>query len=199
MTRQKTALVTGASSGIGHATVIELANRGYKVFAAARRLEPMKDLESEHGAVILKVDVLSPESVLEAKKILSKETDGYLDILFNNAGQSCTYPAIDCKDEWFKQCYEVNVFGQMRVTRELAPLVINAKGVIAFTGSVAALIPLPFNSIYSSSKAAIHLYASILNLEMKPFGVEVINIVTGSVKTSFGDDGSLPENSYYNI
>ena len=163
--RQKVALVTGASSGIGLATAIELAKRGYKVFACARRLEPMADLRDKHGVIIFKMDVSDLDSVKNAKKFIEDKTGGkYLDILFNNAGQSCTFPAIDVRDEDFKQCFEVNVFGPMRTVRELAPLVINAKGVIAFTGSVSGVIPFPLSCTYSATEAAIHQYAATLSL-----------------------------------
>lgn len=197
--RKKTALVTGALSGIGHATAIELAKRGYKVFAAARRLEPMRDLENDHGVIIFKLDVLSLEDVRAAKDFLTQQTDGYLDLLFNNAGQSCTFPAIDVTDEWFTQCFEVNVFGPMRLVRELAPLLINAKGTIGFTGSVSGMVPFPFSCVYSSSKAAIHQYAATLRIEMKPFGVRVLNVVTGGVKTDIEDKRSLPQSSLFNV
>lgn len=197
--RQKSVLVTGASSGIGYATAIEFAKRGYQVFAAARRLEPMKALADDHGIITFKLDVSSEESVKEAKKFIIEKTGGYLDFLYNNAGQSCTFAALDVTDEWFKQCYEVNVFGPMRLVRELGPLVINAHGTIGFTGSVSGVIPFPFSSTYSSTKAAIHQYAATLRIEMKPFDVKVINIVTGGVKTNIEDTRPLPETSIYNI
>lgn len=197
--RQKSALVTGASSGIGYATSIELAKRGYKVFAGARRLEPMQPLQEKYGIHIFRLDVLSLESVKNAKKYIAEETGGYLDILYNNAGQSCTFPAIDVSDEYFHQCYEVNVFGPMRLVRELSPLIINAKGVIGFTGSVSALVPFPFSCVYSSSKSAIHQYAATLKIEMKPFGVRVVNVVTGGVNTHIEEKRSFPENSLYNV
>lgn len=196
--RQKTALITGASSGIGYSIAIEFAKRGYKVFAGARRLGPMESLK-QYGVIPIELDVSSLESVKGTKKYLLEHTDGYLDVLYNNAGQSCTFPAIDVTDEWFTKCYEVNVFGAMRMTRELSPLIINAKGTIGFTGLVSGLIPFPFSSIYLSSKAAIHAYAGALRLEMKPFGVKVINIVTGGVKTNIADTRPLPTDSYFNI
>lgn len=198
MTRQKTALVTGASSGIGFAVSIELAKRGYKVFACARRLQPMKALE-DVGITIFICDVTSLESVREAKKLLTEATDGFLDVLFNNAGQSCTFPALDVTDEAFKQCFEVNVYGPIRVTRELAPLVINAKGTIGFTGSVSGVIPFPFSCIYSATKAAVHQYAATLRVEMKPFEVKVLNFVTGGVKTNIADTRDIPLNSLYQV
>mmetsp|Transcript_8421 Transcript_8421/g.8341 ORF Transcript_8421/g.8341 Transcript_8421/m.8341 type:complete len:293 (-) Transcript_8421:112-990(-) len=197
--RQKSVLVTGASSGIGYATAIEFAKRGYQVFAGARRLEPMEPLAEEYGIIIFELDVSSEESVKEAKKFIVEKTGGYLDILYNNAGQSCTFPALDVTDEWFKQCYEVNVFGPMRLVRELGPLVINAQGTIGFTGSVSGVLPFPLSCTYSSSKAAIHQYAATLRIEMKPFNVKVINIVTGGVKTNIEDKRQLPESSIYNV
>ncbi|CAH2352342.1 NADPH-dependent 1-acyldihydroxyacetone phosphate reductase [[Candida] railenensis] len=197
--RQKSALVTGASSGIGYATSIELAKRGYKVFAGARRLEPMQPLQDTYGIHIFKLDVSSLESVKGAKKYIAEETGGYLDILYNNAGQSCTFPAIDVTDDYFQQCYEVNVFGPMRLVRELSPLIINAKGVIGFTGSVSALVPFPFSCVYSSSKAAIHQYAATLKIEMKPFGVRVVNVVTGGVNTHIEEKRSPPPKSLFNV
>lgn len=198
VSRPRYALVTGASSGIGFATATEFAKRGITTFACARRLEPMEALK-EKGVIIFKCDVSLLESVKEAKAFVAEHTGGYLDYLFNNAGQSCSFPASDVTDEQFMQCYEVNVFGCIRMTREFLPLLINAKGTVGFTGSVSGLIPFPFSSIYSSSKAAIHQYAATLRIEMKPFGVKVINIVTGGVKTNIADTRGLPENSLFRV
>lgn len=196
MTRQKTALVTGASSGIGYATALEFSKRGYKTFACARRLEPMEPLK-QHGITVFLCDVTSLKSVQEAVSLVKANTDGYLDVLFNNAGQSCTLPATDVTDEAFERCFQVNVFGPVRMTREFAPLLINAKGTVGFTGSVSGMVPFPFSSIYSATKAAIHLYAATLRLELKPFGVKVINFVTGGVKTNIADTRDLPDTSLY--
>lgn len=158
-------------------------------------MEPLK----QYGVIPIELDVSSLESVKQTRKYLHEHTDGFLDVLYNNAGQSCTFPAIDVTDEWFTQCYEVNVFGAMRLTRELAPFVINAKGTIGFTGLVSGVIPFPFSSTYLSTKAAIHMYAATLRVEMAPFGVKVINIVTGGVKTNIADTRPLPSLSFYNI
>lgn len=186
--RKKVVLVTGASGGIGYAAAIEFAKRGYNVFASARRLEPMKPLQETYGINIFKLDVSSLESVKKAKEYIIEQTgDSYLDILYNNAGQSCTFPCTDVQDEDFKMCYEVNVFGPMRTVREFSPLIINAKGTIGFTGSVSGFIPFPFSATYSGTKAAINQYANTLQFEMVPFGVKVINFVTGGVDTSIAD------------
>ncbi|KAI5966094.1 AYR1 [Candida margitis] len=200
ISRRRVALVTGASSGIGFATSIELAKRGYIVFAGARRLEPMAKLKDDYGIKTFKLDVSDLQSVKDARSYIQEETGGsFLDILFNNAGQSCTFPAIDVTDQQFTQCFEVNLFGAMRMVREFIPLLINAKGVIGFTGSVSGVNPFPFSCTYSASKAAIQSYASVLRLELRPFGVKVINFITGGVKTDIEDKRSLPATSLYNV
>lgn len=113
-------MVIGASSGIGFATSIELAKRGYLVFAGARRLEPMAKLRDNYGVKIFKLDVTNLLSVKDAKTYIQEETLGnHLDILFNNAGQTCQVPTTDVTDEQFAQCFKVNVFGAIRVVREL--------------------------------------------------------------------------------
>ncbi|KAH3688258.1 hypothetical protein WICPIJ_000729 [Wickerhamomyces pijperi] len=197
--RQKVAFVTGASSGIGYAVSIELSKRGYKVYGAARRLEPMEPLK-EYGVTPVQLDVSSLESVLRVKEFLTQELkDGKLDILYNNAGQSCTLPALDVTDEQFTQAFEVNVFGPIRLSRELSKFVINAQGTFVFTSSLVAVVPFPFSSVYCATKAAISQYAHVLHLEMKGFGVRVINVITGGVKTNVADTRPLPPNSVFNF
>ncbi|AOA63089.1 GQ67_01287T0 [Komagataella phaffii] len=194
--RTKTALVTGASSGIGFELCKELSARGFRVFGAARRLEPMESLR-EYGVTPLKADVSDLDSVLELKKKVIELTDGKLDLLYNNAGQSCTVPALDVSDEWALQCLQVNVLGPIRMTREFAPLLIAAQGIVVFTGSLAGICPFPWGSVYGASKAAIHQYASVLHLELEPLGVKVLNVVTGGVDTNIADTRDLPKDSVY--
>lgn len=197
-TRQKTALITGASSGIGYEVSKELALKGYKVIAVARRTEPMESLK-QYGVIPKQLDVTSIENVQVFKKYLTETLEeGKLDVLYNNAGQSCTFPAIDVTDAQIEQAFQVNVFACMRLTREFSQFVINAQGTILFTGSLAGVAPFPFGSVYSATKAAIHQYARVLHLEMKAFGVRVINVVTGGVHTNIADTRSLPEGSLFN-
>ncbi|ODV77025.1 NADPH-dependent 1-acyldihydroxyacetone phosphate reductase [Suhomyces tanzawaensis NRRL Y-17324] len=198
--RQKVAVVTGASSGIGYATSIEFAKRGYKVFAGARRVEPMEPLR-EHGVIPIQLDITLSESVREAKRLILQHNNGeeYVDFLFNNAGQSCSFAALDVTDELMKQCYDVNVLGQVRMVREFSPWLINSKGVIGFTSSITGYLPFPWSSMYCSSKAALTHYAACLRLELKPFDVKVINFVTGGVKTNVADTRPLPTDSIYNV
>ncbi|GMF03765.1 unnamed protein product [Ambrosiozyma monospora] len=120
-----------------------------------------------------------------------------LDVLYNNAGQSCTFPAIDVPDSAMQQCFEVNVYGPIRLTKRFSPLVIAAQGTIVFTGSIAGLGPFPWSSVYGATKAAIHQFASCLALEMEPFNVRVLNVITGAVKTDIADKRSIPSDSVY--
>lgn len=196
--RKKVALVTGASSGIGFAAAKEFAKRGYKTYSCARRLEPMESLK-EYGVTPVACDVTSSDSVMKLRELINKENNGYLDILYNNAGQSCSLPAFDVTDDQFKQCYEVNVFAPMRFTRDFGPMLIKAQGVVGFTGSVAGIVPFPFSSIYGSSKAAIHQYSAMIRPELEPLGVKVINVITGGVNTNIADTRTFPEDSIYQV
>ncbi|EJS43356.1 ayr1p [Saccharomyces arboricola H-6] len=200
---KKIAVVTGASGGIGYEVTKELVKNGYVVYACARRLEPMEQLASQLGSDSVKpykLDIAKPEEIVTFAGFLRTTLpDGKLDLLYNNAGQSCTFAALDATDAVVEQCFKVNVFGHINMCRELSKFLINAKGTIVFTGSLAGVVSFPFGSIYSASKAAIHQYARGLHLELKPFGVRVINVITGGVATDIADKRPLPENSIYDF
>ncbi|SCV03506.1 LANO_0G04544g1_1 [Lachancea nothofagi CBS 11611] len=202
MSNTKIALVTGASSGIGYELTKQLAQKGYKVYAAARRIDRMKPLETEFPGLVVavKLDVSEPKEIAALKDRLQTELPSQkLDILYNNAGQSCTSPASDVSNEVMEMAFKVNVFGPINLCRELLPFVINARGTVVFTGSIAGLISFPFGSVYSATKGAIHSYASGLHIEMKPFGVRVLNVVTGGVATEIADKRPIPADSIYSI
>ncbi|EGV61706.1 NAD(P)-binding protein [Yamadazyma tenuis ATCC 10573] len=182
MSNSKTVVVTGASSGIGYDVALEFASKGYKVIAGARRLSTMEDLK-KHGIRTVELDVTSSESVANLKALIQTEYNGAIKYLYNNAGQPCMVAAVEVSDDQVSKCFEVNVFGQIRVTRELAPFVIKTKGTIGFTGSIQGIRGSVFLGIYASSKAALHSYAAILATELAPFGVKVVNFITGGVKT----------------
>ncbi|SCU82007.1 LADA_0C02432g1_1 [Lachancea dasiensis] len=198
----KVAVVTGASSGIGFELTKQLANKGYKVYAAARRVDRITPLQTEFPNLVVpvKLDVAEPAQIATFKLRLQDELPGQkLDLLYNNAGQSCTFPAVDVSNENLEMVFKVNVFGPINLCRELIPFLLKARGTIVFTGSLAGLISFPFGSVYSATKSAIHSYARGLHLEMKPFGVKVLNVITGGVATDIADKRSLPEDSIYNI
>ncbi|KAF2090127.1 NAD(P)-binding protein [Saccharata proteae CBS 121410] len=195
--QRKTVLITGCSSGIGHSLVEEFLAKGLRVFATARRAESLADL-AERGAETLSLEVDKPDSVREAKRKVSELTGGKLDYLVNNAGRNYTMPALDADMAQIEQVFEVNVFAVMRMCQEFAPLIIEAKGTIVQIGSLAGVMPYVFGSIYNATKAALHAYSDTLRVELAPFGVRVVTIVTGGVQSNIArEKRELPPDSYY--
>ncbi|KAF2432016.1 short chain dehydrogenase/reductase [Tothia fuscella] len=196
--RTKTVLITGCSpGGIGHALAREFSSRGLRVLATARRKETISDL-SALGITTLAVDVDVPESIAQLKKDVLRITDGKLDYLVNNAGRNYTVPALDVDFEEVEQTFRTNVFSVMRMCKEFAPLLIEAEGTIVQIGSLAGIMPYVFGSAYNASKAALHAYTNTLRVELAPFNVKVITIVTGGVKSNIArTDRTLPQDSIY--
>lgn len=183
----KYALITGASSGIGYQMAIALHKRGYSIIGVSpqRDLWGMKPLEKEIGLVPLALDITKPKDVEAAAEKVRQITGGRLDILYNNAGISnLGGPAIEYDDDKLRLLFDVNVLGHMFMTKYFSDMVIEAKGTIVFTSSVAARVPLSWVSAYCATKAAIDQYALGLRAEMKPFGVKVHSVITGGVNTA---------------
>jgi 1-acylglycerone phosphate reductase len=97
--------------------------------------------------------------------------------------QDCTVPAIDISDEDILSTFETNIFSVIKIVRELSPLLIRARGKIVNIGSITAVTPYVFSSVYNATKGALHAYSDTLRLELAPFGVRVILIVTGGVRS----------------
>ncbi|KAK6362291.1 hypothetical protein TWF730_005987 [Orbilia blumenaviensis] len=195
---RKTVLITGAGvGGIGGCLAQEFHQKGYRVFATARRPETLEPL-SKLGIELLSLDVTKPDSIAACKSQVESLANGKLDILINNAGRNYTMPALDLSISEVREMFETNVFGVMAVTQAFAPLLINARGKIVMIGSLAGIMPYAFGASYGASKAAIHAYCNTLRVEMKAFGVEVINVVTGGVRTQLARvPRELPSDSYY--
>lgn len=190
MVEQKSVFVTGALSGIGYQLCKSFAKRGFKVYGCAperfvSQMDPLKEL----GVTTLACDITNTDDIKRCKDIILKETGGKLDILYNNAGIALGGPATELADEDIQKIFKVNVFGHIAATREFANAIIKAKGTIVFTSSVAGRAPLPMISLYCSTKAAIDQYAHVLGMELEPFGVKVVSVITGGVNTAIGDNG----------
>jgi len=109
-----------------------------------------------------------------------------------------TVPALDMDFDQAQQTFEVNVFAVMRLCQTFSPLLIKSKGTIVQIGSLAAVMPYVFGSVYNATKAALHAYSNTLRVELAPFGVSVTTIVTGGVQSRIArTERSLPEGSYY--
>lgn len=198
MEGKKTVLITGCSpGGIGYALALQFHAKELHVFATARNEKALTDLRAL-GIEALQLEVTSPESVAEVKRHISERTNGSLDYLVNNAGRNYTVPALDIDFPEVQATFETNVFSVMRMCQAFAPLLIQAKGTIVQIGSVAAEIPYVFGSTYNASKAALHAYSDTLRIELAPFDVNVMVVVTGGVKSNIArTHRELPKDSLY--
>ena len=180
-----TALVTGASSGMGKATAKQLLADGYTVYAAARRLEKMEDLKAL-GARTLKMDITTEEDVQAVVQTITEEAGG-VDVLVNNAGFAVYGPMEDVSPEEAHYQFEVNVFGLARITQLVLPYMREKKaGKIVNISSMGGKIYTPLGSWYHATKHALEGWSDCLRLEVKPFGIDVIIIEPGGVDSEFG-------------
>ena len=184
MMAKPTVLITGCTKGsIGYSLAKEFAAQDYQVFATTRNVTSMADLSTIPNITLLPLDITSRDSVLSAHSIITQQTGGKLDILYHNAGYRSLGMAIESPvDEAYKM-FNTNLFGILLVNSVFADMVIKAKGKIVFTGSVSGYTPHPSQAVYNSSKAAVELYAKTLRIEMKPFGVRVMFVLTAAVNT----------------
>ena len=182
----KTALVTGASSGMGKATATKLLAEGYAVYAVARRLEQMRDLE-KLGAIVLATDITKDEDLVAVVDRIQADR-GALDVLVNNAGFGLYGAMEDTTLADARYQFEVNVFGQARLTQLVLPAMrARGTGKIVNISSMGGKIYTPLGSWYHASKHAVEGLSDCLRLELKPFGIDVIVIEPGIIETGFAD------------
>jgi len=196
----KVALVTGSSSGIGFETSLALARNGYHTFATMRNLgkdEKIKQvIEKEDLSIeILELDVDSEESVNRAIKTVS-EKNGRIDVLVNNAGYGMWGTVEDVSIDEFKEQFETNFFSIIRLIQKVAPIMRKQNsGNIVNISSVAGRIGFPVSPAYISSKFALEGLSESLRFELMPFGINVIIIEPGVIKTNFFDSMKMSEKS----
>ncbi|KAN0060084.1 NADPH-dependent 1-acyl dihydroxyacetone phosphate reductase [Thecaphora frezii] len=184
-------VITGCSSGLGRAMAIEFdLQPHYRVFATARNLETLRDLPS--GIERVRLDVTDADSVTAAIKSITHETGGRIDVLINNAGTNTAVgPLIEVELERIRKTLEPNLFGLIQVTQAVAPFMIQRRsGKIVNIGSTAGLTSLPFGAAYSASKAAVHALSDALRLELSGFGISVVVVAPGAIRSSIADTGS---------
>lgn len=191
----KTIYITGASTGIGRATAVAMAEAGWRVFAGVRNEKAADALRAEHPSILpVHVDITNQSSIDAVAKVLQKETrDHGLDVLFNNAGVPASGPAEFISVQQFREVFEVNLFGHIAVTQSVLPLIRQARGRILFTSSMAGKFAPPFMSPYSSSKHAIEGLADAWRHELRPLGVDVVLIEPGGIATPIWEKGLDPE------
>ncbi|MET9394899.1 oxidoreductase [Streptomyces sp. NPDC006624] len=182
----RTALVTGASSGMGKETARKLLERGYAVYAVARRVDRMADLERQ-GAVTLSMDITKDEDIVAVVDRVTAERGG-VDVLVNNAGFG-VYGAIeDTAVDDARYQFEVNLFGLARLTQLVLPHMREQRfGRIVNISSMGGKIYTPLGGWYHATKHALEGWSDCLRLEVAPFGIDVVIIEPGVIETEFAD------------
>ncbi len=183
---RKTAMVTGTSSGIGHACVARLVREGWNVIAAVRRLQDGDRLRSEDAAHIEPVimDVRDRPGIAHAAEVVAAQLGGRgLDGLVNVAGVGIEGPVEYAAPDDLEAIFDINVYGQIAVIQAFLPLIRQAKGRIVNISSVGAHIAIPFGGLLNASKGAFGLLSDTLRLELRPFGIHVATVEPAAIKT----------------
>ncbi|TGD98685.1 oxidoreductase [Methylobacterium nonmethylotrophicum] len=181
----KVALVTGASSGIGAATVQRLMQDGFTVYAAARRVGRMDGLRRA-GARLLELDLTDDASIVAAVAAIEEAGQG-LSVLVNNAGYGSYGALEDVPLAEARRQFEVNLFGAARLIQLTLPMMRAARaGTIVNVTSVGGKVHEPFGAWYHATKFALEGLSDCLRMEVAPFGVRVVVIEPGAIKTEWG-------------
>ena len=201
MKNKKVILISGVSSGFGYASAEYLARKGYLVFGTSRTPEKVMfpKIENWLGSLeIIKMDVNYVNSIGEGiNKIIEKT--GTLDVVLNNAGYSLAGSIEDTSLNEAKDQFNTNFFGVHEICRQVIPIMRKQKsGYIINISSLAGLVGLPFQALYSASKYAIEGYTEALRIEVKPFGIKVSLIEPGDFYTSFTKNRHLAKSSQSN-
>jgi NAD(P)-dependent dehydrogenase (short-subunit alcohol dehydrogenase family) len=191
--KKKVAVVTGSSSGIGLETSLLLARNGFYTYATIRNLDKSKAItnikqKEKLSLEILQLDVTDEESVKEAIHKITNEQER-IDVLVNNAGYALVGPFEELSIEEFKEQFETNVFGVIRVTQAVLPIMRRQRcGTIINISSIAGKIGFPLTSAYVSSKFALEGLSESMAYEIEQFGIKVILIEPGVIKTNFDNN-----------
>ncbi|KAF5201349.1 Dehydrogenase/reductase SDR family member 7B [Thalictrum thalictroides] len=186
MSDNKVVLVTGcAKGGIGYEYCKAFAEQKCRVFASDIKGR-IHEIPSDNVEV-LELDVSSDESVAKAVSAIIGKC-GKIDIVINNAGIGSTGPLAEVPLEEIRKAWEINALGQLRVVQQVVPyMAAHHKGIIVNIGSVVGLVPTPWAGSYCSSKAYVHAMSHTLRVELKPFGIDVVLVYPGAIRSNFGN------------
>jgi len=197
---KQVAIITGCSSGIGYETSILLAKNGFKTYATMRnpaKGNKLKEIaENENLDLnVIKLDVTDDYSIKNAINEIIQETNR-IDVLVNNAGNNIAGSIEDLSIEEFKEQFETNLFGLIRVTKEILPIMRKQRmGMIVNVSSIIGKMAIPLNSAYVSSKFAVEGFSESIRYELEDFGIKVILIEPGVVKSNFYENTKMSKNS----
>eukprot|EP01111_Echinosteliopsis_oligospora_P008812 TRINITY_DN2487_c0_g1_i1.p1 TRINITY_DN2487_c0_g1~~TRINITY_DN2487_c0_g1_i1.p1 ORF type:complete len:301 (-),score=91.75 TRINITY_DN2487_c0_g1_i1:133-1011(-) len=197
---QKVVLITGCSSGIGRALVHEFRGQGCRVFASARDLSKITDL----GDDVVRLDMLDSSSFQKAvDEVVARA--GRIDMLVNNAGVSSYAPAVEATPSEVRRIMDTNFFSVVELTQYVCTkyMIPARSGTVVMISSMAGEFCTPFNSTYSASKAALTKFSDGLRMEVAPFGIKIITVKPGGVKSEIANNASVYiseylKNSLYN-
>lgn len=206
---KKVAIITGSSTGIGYVTSLYMARNGFKTYATMRNLEKAKGLmetkDNEKLPIeIIKLDVNSDESVNESIKKIIDQNDR-IDVLVNNAGYDVAGALEELTLTEFKAQFETNFFGVIRVIKEVVPIMRKQNhGTIVNVSSIGGKVGVPLNSAYIASKFALEGLSDSIRFELQEFGINIILIEPGVVRSNFFENVSMatnasPHSPYYEL
>jgi len=189
--RERVILITGASSGMGRATALFLAQKGFKVYAGSRKPE---NIPKEKNIIALKLDITNPKEVEESLLSLPK-----IDILINNAGYGLVSTVEDVSEDEMLAQFNVNVFGLLRVCKAVIPKMREQNsGIIINISSFLGKIGLPLFTFYNASKYAVEGITDSLRYELDNFNIRVHSIMPGFFATNFAKDNLVVNGMTFN-
>jgi short-subunit dehydrogenase len=185
----QTVLVTGASSGIGRETALKLAEKGFHVIAAARRMDRLRELADQFQNITPKqVDLSHPEETEAFCHDLKNLSNPAVTVVINNAGYSVRGALEDVSIDVIRRLFEVNLFALIRVTQACLPGMRKLrKGTIVNLSSIVGKFSFPASGVYAASKYAVEGISDALRLELAPFGIKVVVIRPGPIATEFNE------------
>jgi short-subunit dehydrogenase len=192
-TARGTALVTGASRGIGRAVAAALVARGWEVIGTCRDPKGLLRADRVDGVRYVRLDLSREKSVDELLRKLPP-----VDLLVNNAGESPIGPAEEASIDRARESFQVNFFGPVKITQAVvAGMRKRRRGVIVFIGSIRSEAPSPFSSLYSAAKAAVRSFAQTLRMEVAEYGVKVAVVAPWHIRTTLPQEMLLRKGSPY--
>ena len=193
----KVVLITGASSGMGKVAALLLAEEGHKVYAAARRIDSMQAELAPKGIVPVALDVTKSD---DNERVVDQiiDAEGRIDVLINNAGFGLYGPVEDVSIDDARYQFEVNLFGLADLTQRVLPhMRAQGSGRVINTSSMGGKIFTPLGAWYHATKHALEGWSDCLRIETAPFGIQVVVIEPGGVKTEFADVLGRQLEKYY--